>query len=519
MIESQYFCIFAECFLNKRNRGKMAQAKSLKILFVTSEVVPFIKTGGLADVSSALPQQLQELGHQIRIIVPKYGAIDERKHKIHEVVRLKDLTTTIGNKEVVYSLRSSFLIGSKARVQIYFLDNDEYFGSRNSLYNDPLKGTEFKDNDERFILLSKSVFELIEKLGWVPDVIHLNDWQTALVPTFQKTIYKDNAVFQNIKTLLTIHNIRQQGIFPKSSFAKTGLPEEYNTNEFTLFDDKLNFLKTGLKFVDSISTVSESYSEEICKIPEISNGLMDEINNRKCNLFGIINGIDTSIWNPEKDKKIARKFSSVNLKNKIKNKEELADKFDLKFNPETPIIGMISRLEDIKGFDLLKQTFKQIMDLDVQLVLLGTGEKKYHKFFEDAELKYKDKFACYLGFDDMLAHLIEAGADMFLMPSKYEPCGLNQMYSLAYGTIPIVRRTGGLADTVKDYSIDEKNGNGFVFENYDSKDLLNAIEKAIALYKDKKSWEKLMKSGMKSDFSWLNSAKNYVSVYKKILKY
>jgi len=496
----------------------MAQVKSLKILFVTSEVVPFIKTGGLADVSSALPQKLQELGHQVRIVVPKYGSIDERKYKIHEVVRLKDLTTTIGKKEVIYSLRSSFLVGSKARVQIYFLDNEEYFGSRNSLYIDPLKGTEYKDNDERFILLSKSVFELIEKLGWVPDVIHLNDWQTALVPVFQKTIYKDNEVFQNIKTLLTIHNIRQQGIFPKNNFEKTGLPEEFNNNNFALFNDKLNFLRTGLKFADNISTVSETYSNEICNIPEISSGLIEEINARKNDLFGIINGIDTLIWNPEKDKKIAKKFSADNLKNKMKNKEELADKFDLKFNPEIPIIGMISRLEDIKGFDLLKQTFKQIMDLDVQLVLLGTGDKKYHKFFEDAEIKYAHKFACYLGFDDVLAHLIEAGSDMFLMPSKYEPCGLNQMYSLVYGTIPIVRKTGGLADTVENYELNGKKGNGFVFENYETKDLLETIEKAISLFRDKKAWEKLMKNGMKINFSWLNSAKNYVSLYKKIVK-
>jgi len=504
--------------MNKRNRGKMAQVKSLKILFVTSEVVPFIKTGGLADISSALPQKLQELGHQVRIVVPKYGAIDERRHKIHEVVRLKDLTTTIGKKEVVYSLRSSFLVGSKARIQIYFLDNDEYFGSRNSLYIDPIKGTDYKDNDERFILLSKSVFELIEKLGWVPDVIHLNDWQTALVPAFQKTIYKDNEVFQNIKTLLTIHNIRQQGIFPKICFEKTGLPEEFNNNDFALFNDKLNFLRTGLKFADNISTVSETYSNEICNIPEISNGLIDEINFRKNDLYGIINGIDTLIWNPEKDKKIAKKFTDVNLKNKMKNKEELADKFDLKFNPDIPIIGMISRLEDIKGFDLLKQTFKQIMALDIQLVILGTGEKKYHKFFEEAEMKYNHKFACYLGFDDGLAHLIEAGSDMFLMPSKYEPCGLNQMYSLVYGTIPIVRKTGGLSDTVKNYDIKSKKGNGFVFENYESKDLLDSIEKAISVFQDKKDWEKLMKSGMKINFSWLNSAKNYVSLYKKIMK-
>ncbi|MCF6268153.1 MAG: glycogen synthase GlgA [Melioribacteraceae bacterium] len=496
----------------------MASAKKYKILFVTSEVVPFVKTGGLADVSSALPQKLQELGHQVRIVVPKYGSIDERKYKIHEVVRLKDLTTTIGKKEVVYSLRSSFLIGSKARVQIYFLDNKEYFGKRHSLYSDPLTRKQYKDNDERFILLSKSVFELIDKLGWVPDIIHLNDWQTALIPAFQKTIFKDNENFKNIKTLLTIHNIAAQGIFPKSSFSKTTLPDNLNNEKGALFNGKLNFLKTGLKFADTISTVSETYSKEICKIPEISAGLKDEINCRKKNLFGIVNGIDTLVWNPEKDKKIAKNFTIATLKDKLTNKEELADKFGIDFNPEIPLIGMISHLEDNKGFDLFKKAFKEIMALDIHLVLLGTGEIKYQKFFENAEMKYPNKFACFIGFDDDIAHLIEAGADMFLMPSKFEPCGLNQMYSLVYGTIPIVRKTGGLADTVVNYNSRTATGNGFVFTNYETKDLVVVIKKAISLFKDKKAWQKLMKTGMKSNFSWLDSAKNYVGLYKNILK-
>jgi len=497
----------------------MAATKKLKILFVTSEVVPFIKTGGLADVSSALPQKLQELGHQVRIVVPKYGAIDERKYKIHEVVRLKDLTTQIGKKEVVYSLRSSFLVGSKARVQIYFLDNEEYFGKRHSLYIDQMTGKNYKDNDERFILLAKSVFELIDKLGWIPDVIHINDWQTSLIPAYHKTLFKDNEKFQNIKTLLTIHNIGQQGIFPKSSFAKTGLPSSLEKESGVMFNGKVNFLKTGIKYADAISTVSKTYAEEICKIDEISSGLKKVINSRKKDLYGIVNGIDTLVWNPEKDKKLHKKFAANSLPKKLENKEELADKFGLDFNPDIPIIGMISRLDDNKGFDLFKKAFKEIMSLDVQLVLLGTGEKKYQKFFEEAEMKYENKFSCFIGFDEDLAHLIEAGSDMFLMPSKYEPCGLNQMYSLVYGTLPIVRKTGGLADTVTNYNPKDKTGNGFVFTKYDSAELIKTIKTALKYYnEDKKTWEKLMKSGMKTNFSWLSSAKNYVNLYKDILK-
>ncbi|MCF8240808.1 MAG: glycogen synthase GlgA [Melioribacteraceae bacterium] len=496
----------------------MPPSKKLKILFVTSEVVPFIKTGGLADVSSALPQKLQEQGHQVRIVVPKYGAIDERKYKIHEVVRLKDLTTTIGKKEVVFSLRSSFLVGQKARVQLYFLDNEEYFGSRHSLYADPLTGKDFPDNDERFILLARSVFELIIKLGWVPDVIHCNDWQCGLVPAYLKTLFKDTPLFQPVKTLFTIHNLSYQGEFPKTTFAKTGLPDELNNTKGIIHNNKVNYLKAALNFADVINTVSETYANEICKDKEISGGLNTVLCKRQDDLFGIVNGIDSLIWNPEKDKKIAKKYSIKSLDDKTENKIALAEKFGFDYKENVPVIGLISRLYDSKGLDLIQKAFKDLMKLDIRLVLLGTGEKKFHKFFEEALMKYSDKFSCYLGFDDELAHLIEAGADMYLMPSKYEPCGLNQMYSLVYGTVPIVRETGGLADTVENFDEKEQTGNGFVFKKYDQKDMIKEIKRAIKIYtNDKKTWQKIQKSGMKSNFTWMNSAKNYVDLYKTIL--
>ncbi len=496
----------------------MPPSKKLKILFVTSEVVPFVKTGGLADVSSALPQKLQELGHQVRIVVPKYGAIDERKYKIHEVVRLKDLTTQIGKKEVVFSLRSSFLVGPKARVQLYFLDNQEYFGSRHSLYEDPLTGKDFADNDERFILLARSVFMLIQKLGWVPDIIHCNDWQCGLVAAYLKTEYKNDELFKKVKTLFTIHNLSFQGIFPKSSFAKTGLPEELNSEKGIIHANKVNFMKAALIYSDVINTVSEKYAEEICRIEEFSAGLKSTLSKRKNDIYGIINGIDEKIWNPEKDKHIAKKYSIKTIDKKVENKKALAEKFGIEFDEKVPYIGMISRLYDGKGFDLIKKSFRDLMKQDIHLFLLGTGDKKYHNFFEEALMKYQGKFSCYLGFDDELAHLIEAGSDMFLMPSKFEPCGLNQMYSLTYGTIPIVRETGGLADTVVKYNPKDGSGNGFVFSNYDAKELMKEIKNAVNLFKnDQKAWLKLQKSGMKSNFSWLSSSKNYVELYKKVV--
>lgn len=495
----------------------MPPSRKYKILFITSEVVPFVKTGSLGDVSSSLPQKLQELGHQVRIVVPKYGAIDERKYKIHEVVRLKDLTTQIGNKEVTYSLRSSFLVGAKTRVQLYFLDNEEYFGSRRSLYSDPINGKEYKDNDERFILLAKSIFELISKLGWIPDIIHCNDWQGGLVPVYLKTLAEENEQFKQISSVFTIHSLANQGEFAKSTFAKTGLPEKLSKD--LLSDGKFNFLKSGINYADVITTVSETYAKEICKQKDLSNGLYKILKSREKDIHGILNGIDGNIWNPEKDKQIAKKYSWKNIEFKKNNKRVLVEKFGLDFDENKPIIGMISRLNDNKGFDLVQKAFAGLMKLDAQFILLGTGEKKYHNFFERAFGKHSDKFAFYLGFDDQLAHLIEAGSDIFLMPSKVEPCGLNQMYSLVYGTIPVVRETGGLADTVTKYDEKSKTGNGFIFKKYEPASLISEVKKAIDLYNnDKKTWAKIQKAGMKSNFTWLNSSKLYVDLYKKIVK-
>jgi len=493
-------------------------AKKLKILFVSSEVYPFVKTGGLADVSSALPQMLSELGHEVRIVIPKYGAVDDRKFKIHEIVRLKDLQIKIGDKDVTFSLKSCFLPGPRVRVQIYFLDNQEYFGSRNSLYIDPKTGKDYADNDERFILLSRAVMELIIKLGWIPDVIHLNDWQCGLIPAYLKTIYKDQESFDQFKTLFTIHNIAYQGEFPVSSFRKTGLPKELESvSKGIVHNGKMNFMKSGLMFADVINTVSQTYANEIRTKEEYGEGLKDVLSKRKDSLFGIVNGIDKNVWNPEKDKLISTNYSAKNIEEKINNKKELAERFGLPFDEKVPIIGLISRLFDSKGMDLVQKTAADLMKMNIQIILLGTGDNKYHSFFEKMSSKYPNKFASYLGFNDELAHLIEAGADMFLMPSKYEPCGLNQMYSLVYGTVPIVRETGGLADTVIRFNDKTEEGTGFVFKKYDAEEMIKEIKRAVKVFEDKKTWQKIMRAGMKLDFSWDLSAKRYIELYKTIL--
>jgi starch synthase len=493
-------------------------AKKLKILFVSSEVFPFVKTGGLADVSSALPQMLSELGHEVRIVIPKYGAVDDRKFKIHEIVRLKDLQVKIGDKDVIFSLKSCFLPGPRVRVQIYFLDNQEYFGSRNSLYIDPKTGKDYTDNDERFILLSRSVMELIIKLGWIPDVIHLNDWQCGLIPAYLKTVYKDQEGFDQFKTLFTVHNLAYQGEFPVTTFKKTGLPKELESvSKGIVHNGKINFMKSGLMFADVINTVSQTYANEIRTKEEYGEGLKDVLAKRKDSLFGIVNGIDKNVWNPEKDKQIPANYSAKNIEEKLTNKKELAERFNLPFDENIPIIGLISRLFDSKGLDLIQKAFADLLKLDVQVVLLGTGDQKYHALFDKMASKYPKKFASYLGFSDELAHLIEAGSDMFLMPSKYEPCGLNQMYSLAYGTVPVVRETGGLADTVIKFNDKNEEGTGFVFKKYDAEEMIKEIKRAVKVFEDKKTWLKIMRAGMKIDFSWDVSAKRYIELYKTIL--
>ncbi|MCK6604438.1 MAG: glycogen synthase GlgA [Ignavibacteriaceae bacterium] len=495
----------------------MPSKKNLKILFVTSELFPFMKTGGLADVSASLPQELTAMGHEVRIVVPKYGAIDTRKAKIHDVVRLKDLSVKLGEKEVVFSVKSSFLPSQKVRVQIYFIDNEEYFGSRKSLYYDPVSGLPYEDNDERFIIFSKSIFELIKKLGWIPDIIHCNDWQTALVPLYHRAIYSEDDQCKNFRTLFTVHNFEYQGAFDISAFAKLGLPPEYLNDNNLVHEGKLNFLKAGLSSAHVINTVSEGYRREVLENNGLSLGMKDLLISKKDKFYGLVNGIDSSVWNPDTDKFIAKNYNSKSLPNKLINKKVMIERFGLVYDPETPVISVISRLFDYKGIDLITEAFEKIMTLKVQLVLLGTGDRNFHKIFDNYAKKYKDKFACYLGFSDELAHQIEAGSDIYLMPSKHEPCGLNQMYSLVYGTVPVVRETGGLADTVTRYDEEKNTGNGFKFVNYDKEEFFEEVKRAVNLFQKKNVWANIMKNGMKADFSWQASSKRYVDLYRKVL--
>jgi starch synthase len=489
------------------------------ILFVSSEVYPYAKTGGLADVSSALPQMLREFNHDVRLIMPKYGFIGERKQKIHIINRLQGIDIGVGDKEVIVSAKSSAILTQRTRVQIYLVESEEYF-QRPGLYLDPATNKDYPDNDERFIVFAQSIFETCKRLLWKPEIIHCNDWQTGLIPAYLKTKYKDDPFFAGTKTVFTIHNQAYQGNFPAASFAKSGLPQEMFNPNGSEFFGQFSFLKTGLAYADAITTVSPTYAEEI-RTPAYGCGLEDLLTKRKKDLHGILNGIDLAVWDPEKDTNIVKNFSVSNIDNKEECKRDLCVTMGIPYQPGTPVIGLIARFSDQKGLDLVAESMDNILKSGAQLLVVGSGDHKYEDLFTKLHKKHPTQVGIYLGFHDNFAHKIEAGADIFMMPSAYEPCGLNQMYSMHYGTVPVVRATGGLADTV----IDLENGTrknpatGFTFGKYDAKAFWKALERAITIYrKDPKTWRELQLAGMTRDFSWTRSGISYAELYEKLLK-
>jgi starch synthase len=375
---------------------------------------------------------------------------------------------------------------------------------------------DYPDNDERFIFFCRGVLEVLKKLGWQPDIIHCNDWPTGLIPAYLKTVYKDDPFYKDTRSVFTIHNMAYQGVFPKSTFPKTQLPPELMGMDGVEAYGHVNFLKAGLVFSDAITTVSERYAQEIRTSEEFGAGLQGIVNDRKSDLTGILNGVDYSVWDPSVDSLIPLKYDAKSIDLKLEDKKALLSKMGLPFNERIPVIGIISRLADQKGFDLIGEELDALMKMDLQIVVLGTGEKKYHDLFEKAQKKFPQKVAAALTFSEEIAHLIEAGSDMFLMPSRYEPCGLNQIYSLRYGTIPIVRATGGLDDTIDDAGT--PGGTGFKFKNYSSTDMFKAIQRAVSAFGDQPGWRKLVKNGMAKDFSWEASAKKYIQLYRTLTR-
>ena len=487
----------------------MAASKS--ILFVTSEVTPFIKTGGLADVSATLPLALVELGHDVRIIAPKYGNISERRNRIHEIKRLKDIPIMVSGKETMATVKSSQVVNSKAKVQVYLVTNDDYLEPYKGAYVNPKTGKDFANNDERFIFFQKAAIETCFRLGWKPDIIHCNDWQTGLIPVFLKELYTDNDFFKKTKTVFTIHNLSYQGEFPESSFASTGLSEELFSPSGVAHNGKLNMMKAGIVFADAVTTVSPTYAKEIMK-KEYGAGLEGVIRKHKNKLHGILNGVDTEIWNPAIDKLIEEKYDADSLTGKYENKTALAKAFGLEANLDTPIICMIARMVEQKGYDLVISAMDDIVKMGAQVVIMGEGTGKIPKALEKEAKKHKKNVGLKIGYDEETAHLMQAGADILLMPSQFEPCGLNQLYAMAYGTVPVAHDTGGLSDSIEMYNAAKKTGTGFLFKNYSAGDMLKTLEQAVTLFReDEEEWENLQLRGMETDNSWRVSAEEYSS--------
>lgn len=489
-------------------------AKPIQVLFVSSEVEPFAKTGGLADVSAALVLTIYNLGLEVRIMLPRYGSIKNTPSRLHDMIRLQGMEVPVGDKIYKANVKSSFMFGTFTKVQVYLLDNAELFG-RPGLYINPDTKRPYPDNDVRFIFFCRGVLEMLKKMGWQPDIIHCNDWHTGLLPAYLKTLYKNDKFYKKTKSVFTIHNMAYQGEFPRSTFAKTLLPPE--TEPLIMHHDKVNFLKAGLMYADVLTAVSEKYAEEIQTTEDYGCGLQEVVKKRSRHLHGIINGIDVEKWNPATDELIPQKYDIKTLDEKVENKIALLQKMKLPYKPKTPLISIVSRLADQKGFDLIGEALDKMMKMDIQFVVLGTGEKKYHQLLEKAAKKYPTKMAVALRFDEVLAHWIEAGSDMFLMPSRYEPCGLNQLYSMKYGTIPIVRATGGLDETVEQVHASKGTGTGFKFGPYTSAAMLEAIRKAVDVFADQETWRKIQRNAMLKDYSWEVSAKKYIKLYQKLL--
>ncbi|MDD5561124.1 MAG: glycogen synthase GlgA [Candidatus Omnitrophica bacterium] len=458
----------------------------MKIAMLASEAVPFAKTGGLADVVGALPLALEDHGQEVIIIMPRYKCVKERKFSVSRV-----------SKDI-----SSAKIGKG--IKVYFIENDPYF-NREGLYVD--KGGDYKDNLERFAFFCRRSLDLFKEINFRADILHLHDWQASLAAVYLKNLYSKDHFYSGMKSILTIHNLGYQGLFPGSEFAKLGLENSLFSVSGLEFYNRVNLLKGGIIFSDFINTVSPTYAKEI-QTEELGFGLGGLLKQRKDVLSGIINGLDYSVWDPVMDKFIAQNYSVRDIEDKSLNKEDLQARCALAVNKDIPVFGIVSRLVEAKGFDILLRGLEEINKIGAQLVILGMGELKYHRLLEAAKKKYPKMISLNLKFDDPLAHKIYAGSDIFFMLSKYEPCGLGQLISLRYGSIPLVFKTGGLADTVdKD--------NGFLFTGYTKAEFIRAVEKATVAFKDKMKWASLIKNAMKCNFSWEASAGKYIQLYEQ----
>jgi starch synthase len=479
----------------------------MKILFVASEVTPFAKTGGLADVAGALPKTLKTLGHDVRIMMPFYTTVEKGGMAVRK--GRKSASVLVDGVEKKGFLRQASL----GEMPVYLIENKEYF-ARDELYGTP--SGDYPDNAERFSFFCRCVLELLKKMDFRPDIIHCHDWQTALIPHYLKHERKNDPFFAKTGVIFTIHNLAYQGLFPSEGLETMGLSRECFTIDGLEFYGKVNLLKGGILSADLVTTVSEAYCREI-QTEEMGCGLDGVLQTRKDDFFGILNGLDYDEWNPAVDKDIMKNYSHASLSGKLVDKIGLQRQMGLASAPEIPLFGMVSRMVSQKGFDLISELLPLMAKAPMQFVLLGNGEERFVKDFADIKAAGARNIAFASGFNHALAPKIYAGSDMFLMPSYFEPCGLGQLIAMRYGAVPVVRRTGGLADSVFDPLDGDKAPNGFVFEEYTPEALWEAMTRAMTAYQDRVLWKKLMRRGMSCDYSWQNSVQKYVELYRRAL--
>ena len=484
-------------------------SEKIEVAVVTTEIVPYSKVGGLADVMGALPDELEKLGATMTVFTPLYASIDREKYGIVKVDGTGSLSVTVAGSEHSFELAVGIKPG--ADLKVYFIDNEYFYGRENIYTTD--EGEGFEDEDERTIFFNLAVMEALKALDMSPDVIHCNDFHSGLIPVYLAREKETNSHFKNTGTVFSVHNLAYQGLFEPEFLEKAGLDAElFQPMSPFEFWGRVNVMKMALMFTGIISTVSKTYAEEISASEEYGFGLEGVLRYRSSDLVGILNGIDPDAWDPGTDELIPVNFTRNNLSGKKENKAALLEEFGLPTGDE-PVVGIVSRLVDQKGFDILSDSLEKLLDLDMKIVILGTGQQKYHELYTELAEKFPDRLGVRLEFNNRLAHLVEAGSDYFLMPSRYEPCGLNQMYSLRYGTMPVVRATGGLKDTVSDLDEKGSRGNGFTFKAYTPTALIRALKKAVKFFANGKAVEKTRRRIMAEDHSWKISAKEYLKMY------
>ena len=485
--------------------------RNFKVLYVSGEVSPFVRISALADFMASFPQAIEEEGFEARIMMPKYGTINDRKFRLHDVLRLSDIEVHLKEKIDLLHVKVTALPSSK--IQTYFLYNEKYF-KRNGLFNDIHNGSDLKGSTDKVVFFNVGVLETLQRLGWKPDIIHCHDWHGCLIPLLLKTIYASHEFFKDVKTALTIHNVYRQGILPYKAFQKL-LPEEV-CSALYCNNDEVNMLYTGVEHADLLTTTSKSYAQDIVQDSLQTFGLGRILEEHQPNFHGIINGIDTRQWNPSTDKLIKKRYGFENMDGKLDNKKALLEAAGLPFLEGVPVVGVIVNFDEYQGAELIQQSLQQLVDLDIQLVISGSGDKKYEKVFQDFAVEHPERVAVHTEYSDTFFHLAIAGLDILLMPGMIESCGMIQMFAMNYGTIPVVYAGGGIVETI-DELVDES-GSGFVFHEYTGESLALKLSEAIACFQDGESWQQIVNSAMSRDFTWKKSAEEYGHLYRELLE-